>query len=401
MKRGLFLTLISMAIVSCNDSVLDEPLENEAPVASVFLAVDSAGSLNRTSSSQILHWDGKDSDGLVVGFYYTFGNSSNRDDWIFLNDTVPAGPELISSLIPSWRFTTDRTDTFALEILTDTVTYTFSVLAVDDLDKLSEEPAILVLPIKNTKPDIFFLGQLDIATSAVKIPDTTFTVASFAWGVTDVDGEETIDKFQYAITDSGSNADTVWVDISPNKRSILISGTQYETNADVTFDDRLTEGLHAIHLRAIDVAGAVSDVKRLPEDESKFWYVKEPARDILLVDDWAVSPIDGREIYVQILDSLNNLKAGREYSILDIKPQNSEYLLTILALRETIKLFKVVIWYSEVNPKLNEADAALGDYNKNGGKVIFSTLFSYLADNRAYSLDSLAPSSMYAIRTTL
>ena len=92
MKRGLFLTLISMAIVSCNDSVLDEPLENEAPVASVFLAVDSAGSLNRTSSSQILHWDGKDSDGLVVGFYYTFGNSSNRDNWILLNDTVTEGP---------------------------------------------------------------------------------------------------------------------------------------------------------------------------------------------------------------------------------------------------------------------------------------------------------------------
>ena len=400
MKRVLFLTLLSMVIVSCDDTIVDEPLENKAPVVSVFLVADSVESLNRTSSNQILHWDGKDPDGLVVGFYYTFGNSADRNNWIFLNDTVPEGPELISSFIPSWRFTTARTDTFSLEILTDTVTYTFSVLAVDDKNKLSDEPAKLVLPIKNSKPDVFFLGQIDIATSAVKIPDTTFTIASFTWGVTDLDGEDTIDKFQYAISDSGSSSDTIWVDISSNKRSILLSGTQYETDADVTFDDRLTEGLHAFHLRAIDVAGAVSDVKRLPEDENKYWYVKEPARDILLVDDWAINSRDGRAVYIQILDSLSNLKAGREYSVLDIKPQNSEYLLSKLALRETIKLFKAVIWYSDVNPKLDEADAALSEYNKNGGKVIFSTLFSQFGSNRGDPLEFTPVDSIDIIRDT-
>ena len=400
MKRVLFLTLLSMVIVSCDDSVMDEPLENKAPVVSVFLAADSVGSLNRTSSNQILHWDGKDPDGLVVGFYYTFGNSADRNNWIFLDDTGPEGPELINSVIPSWRFTTDRTDTFSLSILTDTVTYTFSVLAVDEKDKLSDEPARLVLPIKNSKPEVFFLGQIDFASSAVKIPDTTFTIASFAWGVTDLDGDDTIDKFQYAITDSGSDSDTIWVDISSTKRSILLSGTQYETDADVTFDDRLREGLHAFHLRAIDVAGAESDIKRLPEDENKYWYVKEPARDILLVDDWAINSSDGRQDYIQILDSLSNLKAGREYSILDIKPQNSEYLLSILALSETIKLFKAVIWYSDVNPKLDEADAALGEYNKNGGKVIFSTLFSQFGSNRGDPLEFTPVDSIDIIRDT-
>ena len=137
-----------------------------------------------------------------------------------------------------------------MEILTDTITYFFSVLAVDDKNKLSDEPAIIRIPIKNSKPEVFFLGEVDIASSSVKIPDTTFTIASFAWGVTDVDGEETIDKFQYAITSPGySISDATWIDISSSKRSILLTGTDYVTTADTTFDNRLTEGDHAFYLR--------------------------------------------------------------------------------------------------------------------------------------------------------
>ena len=377
MKRVLLFALLAIVILSCDDSIMDELIENKAPVVSVFLSADSVESLNRTSSNQILYWDGKDPDGLVVGFYHTFGNSADTSDW---------------------NFTTARSDTFSLEILTDTITYIFSVLAVDDQNKLSDEPARIRLPIKNSRPELFFLGEVDTASSTVKIPDRTFTIASFAWGVTDLDGEDTIDKFQYAITDSGSTADTIWVDISPTKRSIILSGTQYETDADVTFDDRLTEGLHAFHLRAVDVAGAASETKRLPEDEEEYWFVEEPARDILLVDDWATNSSDGLDLYMQILDSLNSIKAGREYSILDLKPQNSEYLLSKSALRETIKLFKAVIWYSDVNPKLDEAAVALGDYSKNGGKVIFSTLFSQFESNRGDPLEFTPVDSIDVLR---
>ena len=386
-------------IVSCDDTIVDDPLENKAPLVSVFLSADSVESLNRTSSNQILHWDGKDSDGLVIGFYYTFGNSSNPSNWIFLDDSTAEGPELIDSEIPSWRFTTDRTDTFSLEILTDTITYFFSVLAVDDKNKLSDEPAKIRIPIKNSKPEVFFLGEVDAASSNVKIPDSTFTIASFAWGVTDVDGEETIDKFQYAITSPGDSiSDATWIDISSSKRSILLTGTNYVTTADTTFDDRLTEGDHAFYLRAVDVAGALSDIKRLPEEEDKYWYVKEPVRDILIVDDWATNSSDGRALYMQILDSLSNLKAGRGYSVLDLKPQNSEYLLSKLALKETVKLFKAVIWYSDVNPKLDEAAAALSEFNKNGGKVIFSTLFSQFGSNRGDPLEFTPVDSIDVIR---
>lgn len=368
---------LAIVTLSCDDGIVDDPIENKAPVVSVFLSADSVESLNRTSSNQILYWDGKDPDGLVVGFYHTFGNSADTSDW---------------------NFTTARTDTFSLEILTDTVTFTFSVLAVDDQNKLSDEPARIRLPIKNSRPELFFLNEVDFSSSTVKIPERTFTIVSFSWVVTDLDGEDTIDKFQYAITDSGSTADTIWVDISPTKRSIILSGTQYETDADVTFDDRLTEGLHAFHLRAIDVSGAASETKRLPEEEGKYWYIEEPARDLLLVDDWASNSSDGRALYTQILDSLSSIKAGREYSILDLKPQNSEYLLSKSALRETIKLFKVVIWYSDVNPKLDEAAVALGDYSKNGGKVIFSTLFSQFESNRGDPLEFTPVDSIDILR---
>ncbi|MCH7495765.1 MAG: hypothetical protein IH825_06705 [Candidatus Marinimicrobia bacterium] len=392
MKRLLITALISMAMLSCDDSIVDDLLENLPPVVSVFLLSDTT--LNRTSSRQILSWDGRDPDGLVVGFYYTFGNSSNRDNWVFLPDSAPVGPELLNGDSAYWRFTTDRTDTFSLAILTDTITYVFSVLAVDDDNSLSVEPARLVLPIKNSKPEVFFLGLVDLVTKFVKIPDTTYTITSFAWGVEDIDGEETIAKYQYALTSPGDSlTDTVWVDLPPSKKSIILSGTIYETEEDVTFDDRLVEGDHAFNLRAFDVAGAVSDVERLPADPEKYWYVKEPIGDVLIIDDWEIASTDGGSIYKQGLAA-----HGRAYSVIDLKPQTGEYLLTKVSFVETVKLFKVVLWYADVDPNLEVADAALSKYTERGGKVIFSTLFALFASNQGDPLGFTPVDSFDVIR---
>ncbi len=385
---------MSTAMLSCDDSIVDDLIENQPPVVSVFLISDTT--LSRTSSNQILNWDGKDPDGLVIGFYYTFGNSSNRESWEFLPDSAPVGPELLNGDSAYWRFTTDRTDTFSLEILTDTITYVFSVLAVDDDESLSVEPARLVLPIKNSKPEVFFLGVVDLTTLTVKIPDTTYTIISFAWGVEDIDGEETIAKFQYALTSPGDSlTDTVWVDLPSSKKSIILSGTQYETEEDVTFEDRLVEGDHAFHLRAIDVAGAVSDVERLPDDSEKYWYVKEPVGDVLIIDDWETDFTDGGSIYKQGLAAHN-----RKYSVIDLKPQTGEYLLTKISFVETVKLFKVVLWYADIVPNFELADAALSDYSENGGKVIFSTLFfsEYFSTVSSATFTNLFSNSNFGIR---
>ena len=364
--------------MSCSDSVTDQLLDNEPPVVSVFLISD--GTLNRTSSNQILHWDGKDSDGLVVGFWYSFGNSStDRATWIFLSDSASGEKELENmGLPPSWKFTTERSDTFTLSILTDTVTFTFSIIAEDDDGALSTDVTKLSIPIKNTKPEVFFLGEADTASSSIKIPDTTFTIASFVWSATDIDGEETIEKFQYALTSPGNTlTESDWNDMPGSKRSIILSGTVYETEADVTFDSKLAEGDHAFHLRAVDAAGAFSDVKRLPEDSTKFWYVKETVGNILIIDDWTISSTDGRDFYTQTFNSL-----GRGYSVLDIKPQGSQFLLSKPAFVETAKLFDVILWYADGEPQLELADAVLSDYPARGGKIIFSTLFGQFASNQ-------------------
>jgi len=362
--------------VSCSDSVTDQLLDNEPPIVSVFLITD--GTLNRTSSNQILHWDGKDSDGLVVGFWYTFGNSDDEANWKFLSDSSSTGEELINESLPSWKFTTARSDTFTLAILTDEVTFTFSIMAEDDDGALSADVTKLILPIKNTKPEVFFLGETDTASLAIKIPDTTFTVASFVWAATDLDGDETIKKFQYALTSPGETLnESDWIDLPGSKRSIILSGTVYETEADVTFDTELTEGDHAIHLRAVDAAGAFSEVKRLPEDSTKYWYVKNTVGDIIIIDDWTINSTDGRSFYTQTFDSL-----GRAYSVLDIKPQNSQFLLSKQALVETAKLFNLILWYADGEPQLELADAVLSDYPDRGGKIIFSTLFAQFASNQ-------------------
>ena len=391
------LCLLIGIIMSCSDSVTDQLLENNPPTVTVFLQSD--GTLSRTSSNQILHWDGKDSDGLVVGFWYSFGNSStDRTSWIFLSDTASGEKELENMGIPpSWMFTTERSDTFILSILTDTVTFTFSIMAEDDEGALSTDVTKLILPIKNTKPEVFFLGETDTASSSIKIPDTTFTIASFVWSATDIDGEETIEKFQYALTSPGNTlTESDWKDIPGTKRSIILSGTIYETEADVTFDTDLSEGDHAIHLRAVDAAGAFSEVKRLPEDSTKFWYVKETVGNIFIIDDWKLSSTDGRDFYTQTFDSL-----GRGFSVLDIKPQSSQFLLSKQAFVETAKLFDIILWYADGVPQLELADAVLSDFPERGGKIIFTTLFAQFASNQGDPLGFTPVDSISLMLDTL
>jgi len=216
------------------------------------------------------------------------------------------------------------------------------------------------------------------------------------WTVIDVDGEETVEKFQYALTSPGETlTESDWNDIPGTKRSIILSGTVYETEVDVTFDTELARGDHAFYLRAVDAAGAVSDVKRLPEDTTRFWYVKEKTGDILIIDDWAITSTDGRGFYTQTFDSL-----GRAYSVLNIKPQNSQFLLSKQAFVETVKLFNMVLWYADGEPQLELADAGLSNFPDRGGKVIFTTLFALFATNQGNPLGFTPVDSIDILRKT-
>lgn len=294
----------------------------------------AGNTLNFTRSVQTIHWDGRDPDGFVVGFRYTFTEHPQPEDW---------------------TFTEERSLTFPLQITgTDTI-YLFQVKAVDNQGAEDPTPARQFFPILNSPPSIEWASNSNI-------PDTTFTVAAFSWSATDLDGENTIAAFEYALDDT-----TNWQQIDGEKRSLVLREA-----------DGLTEGEHALFLRAVDIAGAHSQILRMPEDPNRFWYVKRPQGRYLLIDDFLneVNSNFPDRYYRSMLDSLLT-PIGEGFSYWNIEEQ---FPSSITQFVETLKLFDRVIWYTdlidETDPHFVAAQVAIPEFRQNGGKIIYTVQFN-------------------------
>jgi hypothetical protein len=223
----LFLFSIAAGISSCYDNPADVPVGNKPPDTNVFIFADS--SISQQQSSLKLYWWGDDPDGIIAGYYISWDNIN-------------------------WSFTqrNDSLISFPIEG-TDTV-YTFRVAAVDnsgngsydtllirngitlgpepftdknnngkydagesyiDIGLMDPEPAELILPLKNSPPVLKFL--VDRNNAQIQIPETTFTVASFGWTASDIDGDATIRNFFIALNDTSDK-----IEIPSNTRFITI-----------------------------------------------------------------------------------------------------------------------------------------------------------------------------------
>ena len=62
---------------------------------------------------------------------------------------------------------------------------------------------------------------------------------------------------------------------------------------------------------------------------------------------------------------------------------------------ETLKLFKVIFWYTDNDPTIEPAQISVRNYVVNGGKILFSMIFPQVFDTRGLSdflpVDSLSP----------
>ena len=345
-----FNSLLSLLILfGCSDNFTDSPQPNQAP--KTFVSIFTGNDLNPTTSRKILSWWGDDPDGTVEGFIYTFDQSApNLGNWS--NDA----PD------PNWTFTTKTHETFSLTLTgTDTV-YTFWVKAVDDEGATDPHGAIQKFPITNSTPSVEFLQATDV-------PETTFTVATFAWSSSDLDGDDTIAKFQYVLDDTTDNS--AWRDIEPKFSNITL-----------TAEEGLTEGEHVFFLRAIDIAGASSDIIRMPRAENDIWFVREPKSTFLIVDDYNFA--DGTdEFYKSTLQALVGT-----VDVWDIK-LNSRALEPPITLtfRLTLLLYERVFWYSDPDPNLEKAGGSIPQFIENGGKILMSTRFKEFARNEDTPLE--------------
>ncbi len=334
--------LIVLLVSGCSEHFPNQPLGNLPP--ETFLALRPDSTLRRTASQQDIHWWGEDPDGFVAGYYFSFDSTH-------------------------WTFTTANDSLFGLKLNTTDTTYSFFVKAVDNEGAEDPTPASLRYPIMNTPPTVSFVLKSDV-------PDTTYPVASFQWVGLDIDGDETITSFWYALDDT-SNPNN-WKSVPGYARSV----TLYKA-------DGLVEGDHTFYLRARDVAGAWSKTIQMPDTVKRTWHVREPKGAFLIIDDY--QPADAAAgYYATMFDTLtvNGRHLGSQ-DVWDIKkgasPTKRGDLVPALinpTFIETLKLFKYVFWYADNNPSLEIAQASLGAFTRAGGKVLFSSSFPELSSGQ-------------------
>jgi len=340
--RAVILLIWGIIAASCSEKIPDRPKPNQPP--ETHLSLYPEGGLHTTTSRQILHWWGDDPDGRVVGFIYTWeANAPNLTEWTETKQD------------PRWTFTTANSDTFALRFLGADTVYTFRVKAVDDLGAADPTPAVQSFPVANTAPKVTFrLGTF--------LPETTFTVAAFTWDGTDLDGDDTIQKYEYALDDTLDAAR--WREVPGRFNAVVLREA-----------DGLTEGDHRFFIRAVDIAGARSKTIQLPEP-GRVWHVRRPRGRLLIIDDYATVD-NSPEFYKVLFDSLFG-----EYTVWDIKldrnRDNRPDLLPSpsLAFTESLLLFDRIFWYGDGKPHVAEAAVALPNFLDAGGKILFSAAFS-------------------------
>ncbi len=329
----IIITIVMCLLGGCSERYPNQPKPNQPP--STFLALVPDSVMRSTTSQQHLHWWGVDPDGFVKGYYISL-------------DSI------------NWTFTTSNDSVLGLKISTTDTTYKFFVAAVDDQGLRDPKPASLKYPIHNSPPVVSFIAQSDV-------PDTTFTVATFQWHGSDLDGDETVVAYYYALDDT----------TNPSKWKSL---TGDYSRVTLRKSDGLMEGTHIFYLKARDVAGAYSQTIRMPIDTTKTWYVKDPEgkSDFLIIRDWTWVD-DAASFYSHTIDSVMGGRLNTAY-VWDIKAgwsptTRGKYVPAMInpTFTESIKLFKYILWYGDNNPQLDIAQAALPAFEAAGGKILFTT----------------------------
>jgi len=347
------------SIQSTQDSTvlqIDTVITGEDTVVdSTYIPLAITGSHNRfipdtTESKKILHWWGDDEDGEVIGYYYKWNFQSG------------------------WTFTTAEWDTFYLPIRSAYDEFEFQVKAVDNDSTLDPTPSRITFPVFNTRPHIEFVYLSNPSDQfLVDKTVTTFPTRTFIWDATDADGNETIVDIEYALINSSVQDTTI-----PD----TLQWHQLSGDADRVTLTELTSGKHTFFVRAIDIAGAISDTLMFPDPGSdtdpQYWEVKQPVGDICLVNDYSGGGFNTNveKMYTTWLDSI----AGpNNYSVWRIDPgsQNTspQYQLPYAPedIQATLSYFDKIVWYQEAGHNhYVDADLAVLRYLSNGGSLFLT-----------------------------
>lgn len=262
-------------------------------------------------------------------------------------------------------------------------------------------------------------------------PDTTFTVATFAWVGTDPDGNQTIADYEFALNDTSKPANWVSVpgtvnlitlvvprqrsDVGDSTANIYIGSTFLTARIIGTARGLRLNAFNRFFLRARDIAGDASKIISMP-DTGRTWFVRKPQAKLLIVSDYvggAGRPNDVKAFYRDTLfggnSSFSNVIRQKfsGFDMIDIAKGLSSGTKTSTSIGIevpsfidpafvfTLHLYDVVFWYTDPYPSLAVAQVPLYDYLNPGvyphtGKVIYSAMFQSNSDPRR-ALRDFAP----------
>ncbi len=330
---AILVWLLAAGLAGCDRDISGTPT-NLPPETHLSIFLGSPDALVDTSSSQlVLHWWGDDPDGLVIGYVYSFYGPPSLDD------TVDA--------IGLKGFTTQTSDTFHVPVGPRDTTFTFYISAVDDKWLIDPTPAKQAFPVRNSPPSVSF--RLNTLPT-----DTTFAVVTFLWNGSDIDGKQDIAYYEYALNPA-PDEEIAWRRLPPDQEFVtLVPDSGLKLNSDNLF-----------MLRAVDRGQAVSPVLTHP-DSGGVWYVRDKVGDILLIDDYTNEDNSvSRGYFSRALQTL-----GQPFSIYDLARDGLP--ATLVDFTETLKLFKVVIWWADGSPTLAASQQALIQYLAAGGHLLLT-----------------------------
>lgn len=332
LKYLLLSLFIAVLLQGCTD-LPESVVTNLSPETYLSLFPDSIISPHITRIK--ITWWGDDPDGLVAGYRFSFDSTN-------------------------WTYTTANDSNFQLIIAGNDSTFRFWVAAVDNKGNVDPTPATNLFPVFNSPPSVSF-------NAGTQIPDTTFTVATFAWTGTDPDGNNSISKYYWALNDTST-----WNEVSGTTSTLTLR----ETNGI------LPNSNNKLYLKAKDIAGIYSNVVKMP-DSNRTWFVRPKVGNILLINDYfRTAPTDVNQAVTFYQNALDTIPYNI-HSNLDIKVNGGGNIPKIInpMFIETLKLFQCVIWFANRGFNTNDnanfdlAQQSLPYYMAAGGKVFFSTGF--------------------------